>query len=63
MSRCVTVEFSSYGIAKDAAALLSLVWDCEANGAPAPNFVRIVKEANNNVRASLMELQKALMFA
>lgn len=62
LSRCVTVEFSSYGIAKDASALLERVWESEANGAPAPNFARIVKEANNNVRAALMELQKHLMF-
>lgn len=62
LSRCGVVEFSSYGIAKDAAALLELVWQSEAGEAIAPNFVRIVKEANNNVRAALMQLQKELMF-
>ena len=62
-SRCIEVEFSSYGIAKDATALLADVWEREANGAAAPNFARIVKESNNNVRAALMELQKELMFA
>jgi replication-associated recombination protein RarA len=63
LSRCVTVDFSSYGLAKDATALLARIWENEANGAPAPNFARIVKESNNNIRASLMELQKELMFA
>ena len=63
LSRCITVEFSTYGIAKDAAALLANVWSREAGDAPAPNFARIVKESNNNVRAALMELQKELLFA
>lgn len=63
LSRNVTVEFSSYGLAKDASALLARVWDEESNGATAPNFARIVKESNNNIRAALMELQKELMFA
>lgn len=63
LSRCMEIEFSSYGIAKDAAALLESVWTNEAAGAIAPNFTRIVKESNNNVRASLMQLDKELMFA
>ena len=63
LSRCGVIEFSSYGIAKDATKLLARVWENEANGADAPNFARIVKESNNNIRAALMELQKQLMFA
>lgn len=63
LSRCLSIEFSSYGIASDAAALLNRVWSMEAPHAPAPNFTRIVKEANNNVRAALMELQKQLLCA
>ena len=62
LSRCGVVDFSSYGIAKGATELLARIWEQEANGAPAPNFQRIVKEANNNIRAALMELQKELMF-
>lgn len=62
LSRCGVVDFSSYGIAKGATELLASIWEQEANGAPAPNFARIVKEANNNIRAALMELQKELMF-
>jgi hypothetical protein len=58
------VEFSSYGIAKDATALLESIWRNEApQGSPAPNFARIVKESNNNVRAALMELELELMVA
>jgi replication-associated recombination protein RarA len=64
LSRCIAVDFSTYGIAKDAAAMLERVWCAEApTDAIAPNFARLVKEANNNVRAALMSLQKELMFA
>jgi replication-associated recombination protein RarA len=63
LSRCGTIEFSSYGLAKETTALLARVWDAEANGATPPNFARIVKESNNNIRAALMELQKELIFA
>lgn len=63
LSRLQTLEFSSYGISGDAAALLSRVWDAEADGAPAPNFARIVKDSSNNVRESLNRLQTELMAA
>lgn len=60
--RTVPVWFSSKGIAPEAAELLELVWSCEAPAqAIAPNFARIVKEANNSIRAALMELQSELM--
>jgi replication-associated recombination protein RarA len=62
LSRVRTVEFSSYGIASDAAAMLEKVW-FENTTAPAPNFARIVKESNNNVRESLMKLELELMLA
>jgi putative ATPase len=63
LSRCGLIEFSSYGLAKSATELLARVWENESNGATAPNFARIVKESNNNIRAALMELQKELIFA
>ena len=64
LSRLRIVEFSSYGIAADAAELLARIWaDNVPADAPAPNFARIVKENNNNVRASLMELETAMMMA
>lgn len=57
-SRCYEVEFSSYGVAKDATAMLQKVWEEETNGNPiVPNFQRIVKDANNNIRTALMELE------
>jgi DNA polymerase III gamma/tau subunit len=63
LSRVSKVDCSSYGIAKAATQLLSDVWEKESNGATAPNFARIVKESNNNIRAALMELQKELLLA
>ena len=61
LSRLRTIEFSSYGIAKDAAQLLEDIWNREALRSDAPNFSRIVKESNNNVRESLMRLETELM--
>jgi replication-associated recombination protein RarA len=64
LSRLRVVEFSSYGIAKDATELLARIWAKEApEGAQAPNFARIVKESNNNVRESLMKLETELLMA
>jgi replication-associated recombination protein RarA len=62
LSRTMPVDFSSYGIAKDAAELLERVWRSEAApSSSAPNFARIVKESNNNVRESLMRLETELL--
>ena len=60
LSRMHVLEFSSYGMAKDATALLERVWTAETT-APAPNLARIVKESNNNVREALMRLETELM--
>jgi replication-associated recombination protein RarA len=63
LSRHFVVDFSSYGMAKEAAALLASIWskECTDASAPAPNFARIVKDANNNIRESLMKLEMELM--
>jgi DNA polymerase III delta prime subunit len=63
LSRCGVIEFSSYGISKPTVELLEIIWELESNGAAPPNFQRLVKDANNNIRAALMELQKELIFA
>jgi len=57
-SRCEAVRFSTQGISKDTADLLTRVWSEEVPGIEAPNVQRIVKEANNNIRESLQQLQK-----
>jgi replication-associated recombination protein RarA len=60
LSRCRIVEFSTYGLAPEAIALLERVWDAETGltDGPKPNFARIVKEANNNIRGALMSLER-----
>lgn len=64
LSRLRIVEFSSYGLAKDASSLLETIWQAEApTDATAPNFARIVKESNNNVREALMKLETELLLA
>src|SRR5580700_9192475 len=64
LSRLSVLEFSSYGIAKEAAELLGRVWDVETDGsAERPNFARIVKDSNNNVREALNRLQVEIMMA
>jgi putative ATPase len=64
ISRVKSVEFSSYGIAAEAAALLEKIWNENApDSAPRPNFARLVKDSNNNVREALMRLETELMLA
>jgi replication-associated recombination protein RarA len=64
-SFCMEIKFPSYGIAKGAAELLKRVWEAEGGpaGAIPPNFARIVKESNNDIRAALMTLETLLITA
>jgi replication-associated recombination protein RarA len=61
ISRTRQIEFSSYGLAADAARLLESIWQLEAAGSSSPNFARIVKESSNNVRDALMRLETDLL--
>jgi DNA polymerase III delta prime subunit len=62
ISRCFEVKFSSHAVSDQITAMLEQVWNTETNSnETAPNFRRIVKESNNNVRASLMALQLEIM--
>jgi DNA polymerase III gamma/tau subunit len=61
LSRCHEVPFSSYGISSQVAALLGKVWEAETDNPVRPNFQRIVKDSNNNVRAALMALETEIM--
>lgn len=60
LSRCDVVKFSTHGLNKEITALLETIWEAETEGltVEAPNFSRIAKEANNNVRESLQVLQR-----
>ena len=57
-SRCMQVQFSTYGNATAASAYLERIWDNEVadTKAPRPNFDRIVKEANGSLRAAINRL-------
>jgi DNA polymerase III gamma/tau subunit len=61
LSRCMTLQFSSHGMASDAATLLANIWKQEAGDAPAPNFERIVKNSANNLRDAVNSLQVELL--
>src|SRR5258706_14415513 len=63
LSRCLRVEFSSYGLASDAAQFLADVWSKEAPSADAPNFDKLIKESRNNLRLALTRLESELLAA
>jgi DNA polymerase III gamma/tau subunit len=63
LSRTRQIEFSSYGLANEAARLLATIWERESHGSAAPNFARIVKESSNNIRDALMCLETELLAA
>lgn len=62
LSRCRQVEFSSHGIAKEAASLLEHIWSQEVpTSAERPNFLRLVQDSRNNVRDALMSLETEIL--
>ncbi len=64
LSRCRRIDFSSYGMADGIQGLLARIWDAETdNPTERPNFARIAKESNNNVRDALMTLEVQIMGA
>ncbi len=64
LSRCRRIDFSSYGMAEGIQGLLARIWDQETdNPTERPNFARIAKESNNNVRDALMNLEIQIMGA
>jgi replication-associated recombination protein RarA len=64
LSRCRSIEFSSYGMAGEITGLLSSIWDRETdNPVERPNFQRIVKDSCNNVRDALMTLEVEILSA
>ena len=64
VSRCMVLNFSTYGSAPAAAAFLERVWNAEVQpGQQAPNCARIIKEAKGDLRAALGELENRLASA
>ena len=62
LSRCMTLQFSSHGMAKDIAGLLESVWVAEAGqDTDKPNFLRMAQDSRNNVRDAVNSLQVELL--
>jgi replication-associated recombination protein RarA len=62
LSRFMQLQFSSHGMAKEAASLLERIWIAEAgNTENAPNFLRMVQEGKNNLRDAVNSLQVELL--
>lgn len=60
LSRCIQIDFNSYGSGSDIAELLSRIWKAKAGDAPSPNFKKIVC---GNVREALQRLEVELLSA
>jgi len=63
LSRTRQIPFQSHGIAEQAASLLERIWEREAGDAAKPNFLRIVRDSQNNVRDALMSLETEILAA
>jgi replication factor C subunit 2/4 len=61
LSRCLTIEFSSYGMAREIAEYLDKVWHAEGGNGNGPDFARLAKDSRNNVRDCLGRLEIDLM--
>jgi DNA polymerase III delta prime subunit len=63
LSRCRVLEFSSYGMRGELAALLAEVWEKETGTPGELNWERIAKDSGTNVRAALSALELELLAA
>ncbi len=63
LSRCMVVEFSSYGMAGEIATFLDRVWHAEGGNGNCPDLTRLAKETRNNVRDCLNRLEVDLLGA
>jgi hypothetical protein len=65
LTRCMTLDFSMYGAAKEIADYLEVIWVRETltrDRPPArPNFSRLVKDRSSNVRDCLIQLDRLLL--
>ena len=61
LSRCLPIDFSSYGMAGEIAEYLERVWHAEGGNGNGPDFARLAKDCRNNVRDCLGRLEVELM--
>jgi replication factor C subunit 2/4 len=63
LSRTRQIAFSSHGMAEQAAKLLETIWEREVGTADKPNFLRLVRDSQNNLRDALMSLETEILAA
>jgi|GraSoi2013_100cm_1033763.scaffolds.fasta_scaffold29774_3 replication-associated recombination protein RarA len=64
LSRCKQIPFQSHGLAEQTAQFLEAVWLREVGEtAEKPNFLRIVRDSQNNVRNALNMLETEILVA
>ena len=64
LSRCKQIAFQSHGLAEQTAEFLEQVWLREVGEtAEKPNFLRIVRDSQNNVRNALNMLETEILVA
>lgn len=62
LSRCHVLEFKPEGIFQECHSMLECIWALETNNhVSKPDFGRIVKDSEQNVRAALMMLETEVM--
>lgn len=63
LSRCMNVEFSSYGMRTELAEFLRKVWERETGKESELDFERLAKNSCNNVRDALQQIQIEILAA
>jgi DNA polymerase III delta prime subunit len=58
LSRCIRLDFNSYGAGSEIVDLLARVWKEKAGDAPPPNLKKI---AGGNIRTALQNLESELL--
>lgn len=61
LSRCRTLEFSTYGMSDAICEYLDRVWRAEGGNGDCPNLKRLVADTRSNVREGLMRLETELL--
>jgi replication factor C subunit 2/4 len=61
LSRCLVIDFSSYGMSREITEYLATIWHAEGGNGNGPDFGRLAKESRNNVRDCLGRLEIELM--
>jgi len=64
LSRTRQIAFQSHGLAEEAAELLARIWTREVGEtADKPNFLRLVRDSQNNVRNAINLLETEILGA